>query len=244
MKNWMWSLFVFVITFLIAFVLNIPFWIFLIVVIPLLIIALTYGSFSYSFRAALHAEPIPEHGYESRIKDLDLEVKKVTSLGFEKFDAFYLKMIPDSIIYALTHKAEPIYLCLYHLGSKKTCDIFTRYENGFTLTTCDNVDGGMTPRPNKNLLEIITSVSYEKLFEGHQKAHKFLIDKGLRNYELTKDDFRNYFMKSIHDYSEHVRKYLFWPILLVIWTVRRHGRVYCKTIEMQYKEGRIKLHEK
>lgn len=241
MKNWMWSVLVFVLTLIIAIVFNIPFLIFLFVVVPLLIIAFTYGSFNYSFRKTLKPEPIPGKGYATRIKDLDLDTKKLESLDFQKWDDFYLKMIPDTIVYVLKHKEESVYLCLYHLGAKKTCDFFTRYANEYTLTTCNTIDGGMTPRPQKALLQIITNVSYEQIFELHKKAHKFLFDKGLRQYDIAREEFRQYFLKNIHDYANYVRKYPFWPVLLIFWTIIRRGRVYCKEIETQYKEGSIKL---
>lgn len=122
MKSWMWSGFVFIITLIIVIVFNIPFWIFLFLVIPLLIIAFTYGSFNYSFRESLKTQSIPSKGYASRVNDLDTETKKVNSIGFEKCDVFYLKMVPDSVVYVLKHKEDPVYLCLYHFGSKKTCD--------------------------------------------------------------------------------------------------------------------------
>jgi hypothetical protein len=241
MRSWMWSAFVFIVTLIIVIVFNIPLWIFLLVVVPLLIVAFTYGSFSYSFRTSLKVEPVPQKGYNLRIKDLDLETKKVESIGFKKIDAFYLKMIPDSVTYVLKHREDPVYLCLYHFGTKKTCDFFTRYENDYTLTTCDNIDGGMTPRPERSLLQITTRVSYEQLFEIHKKAHNFLIDKSLNLVELPQEEFRRYFLKSINDYARYVRTYSLWPVRLIFWTVSKRGRVYCKEIETQYNSGLIKL---
>lgn len=206
MKNWMWSVLVFVLTLIIVIVFNLPFLIFLFVVIPLLIIAFTYGSFNYSFRKTLKPESIPGKGYATRIKDLDLDTKKLERLGFQKWDDFYLRMIPDTIVYVLKHKEDSVYLCLYHLGAKKTCDFFTRYDNEDTLTTCNTIDGGMTPRPQKALLQIITSVSYEQIFELHKKAHKFLFDKGFGQYDIARQEFRQYFLKNIHDYAKRVSR--------------------------------------
>ena len=210
-------------------------------VVPLLIITFTYGSFNYSFRRSLKIEPIPQRGYTLRIRDLDLEIKKVESIGFEQIDAFYLKMIPHSVTYVLKHREASVYLCLYHFGTKKTCDFFTRYENDYTLTTCDNIDGGMTPRPGKSLLQIATNVSYEQLFEIHKKTHNFLIDKGLKLDELPQEEFRHYFLKNIYDYAQYVRTYSFGPIRLIFWTVSKRGRVHCKEIETHYNTGLIKL---
>ncbi len=242
MKNWVWSAFVLIVTFLIMHFFDIPFWIFLIVVIPLLIIAFTYGSFSYSFRRSLRIEPIPGKGYASRIKALDIEKIKLNNLGFAKTDGFYLKMIPDTIVYVFKHKAEPVHFCLYNLGTKMTCDFVTRYGDEYSLTTCNNVDGGMTPRPERSLLQIITKVTYANLFGIHMKAHNFLVNKGLKTYDIAEEEFHQYFLKCLHSQAKFVREFMFWPVLLVFWTITRRGRVYCKEIETQYKKGLITLY--
>lgn len=243
MKSWMWSALVLVITFLIMYFFDIPLWLFVIVVIPLLVIALTYGSFSYSFRQSLRIEPIPNKGYTSRIRSLDIEKIKVDNLGFEKVDDFYLKMIPDTLIYVFKHKEEPVYLCLYHLGVKTTCDFVTRYGDGYSLTTCNNIDGGMTPRPEKSLLQIITKVTYTDMFGIHMKAHNFLLHKGLRTHDVAEEEFRRYFLQCLHSQATYVRKFMFWPILLVFWTITKRGRVYCEEIETQHKRGLVRLYE-
>lgn len=201
----------------------------------------TFGSFMYSFRKSLQARSVPKHGYSKRIKDLNIDARMLENIGFDKWDDFYLKMIPDSVIYVFKHRDDPVYLCLYHFGAKKTCDFFTKYKNGYSLTTCNTIDGGMTPRPNKSLLQIITSVSYKELLEIHRKAHAFLLSKTLRPDDIQRQEFKPYFLENIHKYADYVRKHAFWPVLLIFWTVTRRGRVLCKEIENQYKEGLIEF---
>lgn len=241
MKPWAWSIIVFITTFIIMIVLDIPFWLFLLVIIPLLIIGFTIFSFAYSFRKSLKAEHIPKHGYEKQIQELDRDSQALTNIGFDKCDSFFLRMIPNAIVYVLKHRHDPAYLCLYHFSTKKTCDIFTRYENDYTLTTCDNIDGGMSPRPRKSLLQIITKVSFRELAGIHKRAHDFLLTKNMKPLLLDEQEFRYYFLEKIHEYADHIKRYPFWPILLIYWTVTRRGRIFCREIENQYQHGSIDL---
>jgi hypothetical protein len=243
MKLWLWMAFVLVVTLLIATLLKIPFWLFIVVVIPLLIFVFTYGSVSYSFRESLRPQSIPQRGYSSRTKALDVEVKRMSSHGFEEVDSFYLQMIPDAVIYVLRHRNEPTYLCFYHLGQRITCDFVTRYANGYTLTTCSNVDGGMMPRPAKHLLQVISSISYEGLHAVHVKAHAFLSEHGLRAFEIPHEEFRSFFMRSIREQAALIRKTPLWPFRLIIWTLMKRGRMYQGEIETQYARKTIQLYD-
>lgn len=241
MRLWLWTALVFVVTLLLAVLFKLPFWLF--VVVPLLIIVFTYVSVSYSFRESLQPEEIPKRGFSSRVKALEVEMRRMSPHGFEEIDTFYLRMIPDAVVSVLKHKEEPIYFCLYHLGQKVTCDIVTRYAHGYTLTTCNTVDGGMMPRPQKNLLQIITQVSYEESCDLHTKGHLFLGGKGLLPFDIPREEFRAYFIRNIHEQARFIRKIPLWPVRLVIWTILRQGRTYQREIETQYRDNSIELYE-
>ena len=217
-----------------------PFWVFLSIAAPLLVVGFTYGSFKYSFRKGLRAE-MPGIRYNSRIIDLDTEKKKAEQLGFEKIDFFYLRMIPDSVTYVLKHREQSIYLLIYHLGTKRSFDLFTRFSNGYTLTSCDNLDGGMSPRPAKYLMQILPQATYTELFDWHSKTLEFLKEKGFKTYDLAKEEFRLYFIKSLHEYARFISKYPFWPILLIYWTITKRGRAYCRSVQEQAALNRISL---
>jgi len=241
MKSWMWSVLVFALTLIVIIFLDLPLWIYLLIVVPILIIVFTIGSITYSFRKSLQIKAVPKSGYDKRIKELNIDTRILENNGFDKWHEFYMKMIPDSVIYVFKKQEESIYLCLYHFGSKRSCDIFTRYNDDYTLTTCNTIDGGMTPRPDKSLLQIITRVSYLEQLEIHRKANTFLMNKGLRYFDIPKQEFNSYFLKCIHEYADHVRRFPFWPVLLIYWTITKRGRVFCKEIERQYQEGLIEL---
>lgn len=239
MRLWLWAVFVLVVTLLIATLLQMPFWLFVVVVIPLLIFVFTYGSVSYSFRESLQPQDVPERAYSSRTKALDVETKRMIHHGFEKIDSFYLQMIPDAVIYVLKHNSEPVYLCFYHLGQRITCDFVTRYEDDYTLTTCSNVDGGMMPRQRRHMLQIITRISYDELYALHKKAHTFLVERGLQVFDVPREEFRSFFMESIHAQARLIRKMPLWPFRLVIWTLTKRSRMYQTEIEMQCKKNAI-----
>jgi hypothetical protein len=243
MRLWLWTAFVLVVTLLVATFLQIPFWLFVVVVIPLLVFVFTYSSVSYSFRESLQPQRVPEPGYGSRTKALDVETTRMTPHGFEKVDFFYLQMIPDAVVYVLKHMSEPVYLCFYHLGQKITSDFVTRYENEYTLTTCSSIDSGMMPRPAKHLLQIMNGVSHEELYSLHKKAHSFLFEKGLRSLDVPTEEFRSFFMMNIRKQASLIRKLPLWPFQLVIWILAKRGRRYQAEIEMQYKKNMVQLHD-
>jgi|GEM_PF-3552679 len=243
MKSGTWTAFVFVAVLVVMIVLDLPFYIFLVVGVPVFIYVLTYASFRYSFRDSLRFEPIPDHGYRPRMKIMDREMRSIQRLGFHKIDQFYFKMIPDSITYVFKHKTEPIYLCLYHLGKIMTCDIFTRYADDITLTTTNAVEGGMPPRPAKNFLQVFNRASYEHLYIEHKKAHQYLTFYGARVYDIPPAEFRYFFMKSLKDQERYIRNYFLWPAMLVGRTIAQSGKKYCSPISEQYPEGTLNLYE-
>lgn len=243
MRLWLWTAFVLVVTLLIATLMRIPFWIFVVIVIPLLVFVFTYTSVSYSFRRSLRPQSVPERGYGSRTKALDVETKRMSPHGFEKVDSFYLQMIPDAVICVLKHMSEPVYLCFYHLGQRITCDYITRYEDDYTLTTCNNTQSGTMPRPPKHMLQIISGISYEELHAAHNRAHAFLSEKGLCAFDVPPGEFRSFFMKSIHAQARLIRKIPLWPFCLAIWTLTNRGHRYQKEVDIQYAKNMIQLHD-
>ncbi len=238
MKNWVWIAVTFAVTYVILSVFKIPFVLFLIVGMPVLLIIFTYASFTYSFRASLKPEPIPQKGYESRRNELEKEAASVVSLGFNKFDEFYLKMIPDSITYAFKQNPGPVYLCIYHLGAKKACDFVSFFENDIALTTAGRVDSGMAPRPAKRLLQIFENAPYQVLLQKHIEAQDFIKSKGIKQIDI-REPFRNRFMWSLREFRRGVTQYSFWPLRLIYWTLAKRGKKYLKSIEEQHRAGMI-----
>jgi len=241
MRIWMWSVFVTMVTFSAMILLKIPFWAFLLIAVPILIIVLIYGSFQYSFRESLAIQSVPEHGYKSRTNDLERESRLIELQGFYKIDQFYLRMIPDSITFVFKHTKEPVYFCIYHFGKKHTCDFVTRFENEYYLTTSSSVDAGMTPRPEKALLQIFPSTPYETLFQKHLKSRDYIFQNGISTFDIQEGEFRFYFMKSIKEQADHIRKSLFWPLMLLIRTISQYGRKFCSSIKEQYPQGFSKI---
>jgi hypothetical protein len=222
--------------------LKISFFLFIVVLCPILIFILILGSTLYNFRESLKIEPIPQRGYRSRIRDLNGDLPVLETLEFEKIDEFYLKTIPNIITYVFKHKNDPIYLCQYHLGQKMASDYITRYRDEITLTTANTVDAGMTPRPDKNLLQIFPGRSFGDLLLEHQKSHQFLTENFTKAYDIPESEFRHYFMKSFHEQGAYMRKPLLWPFVLLVRTVTKYGKIYCKSVIDQLSDGRLKIY--
>lgn len=236
MRNWMWSAFVFIITFAIIFFFDLPMIIIYLIVIPALIFIFIQGSFAYSFRDSLAPDEIPPRGYDQRIKESE---KRMSSLphGFKLIDRFYLKAIPDSVTYAFIHESEPVICCIYNFGNKQAVDFVTIYNDGFTLTTNDTLDGGMAPRPEKNFVQIFPGQSYEKIYNHHMESHIFLIEQGLRPIYIHGSEFRHYFMKEYRAQGNYIKKIPFWTFILLFRTVTKYGKKYAIPLKRQVADG-------
>lgn len=240
MKNWVWSVFVFVITFGIIFFVELSFFSTFLILIPALIIAFIYGSFVYSFRDSLKPEEIPATGYGGRVTETENKLRELP-LGFKKIDRFYLKAVPDSITYAFLNENEPVIGCLYHFGKKMGADFVTLYNDGYSLTTNNSFDGGMAPRYKKAFIQLFPEYDYEKLYGKHMESHIFLIEKGLRPVYIQGSEFRFYFMKEFKAQGEFIRKIPFWPVILLFRTISQYGKKYNLSIKKQYEKGMIKI---
>lgn len=241
MKNWIWIVFIGIAYYIIVELLKLSIWIPLILLMPLFVIGMTIFSFCYSFRPSLKPEPIPPKGYENRLKDLEKEEAELNKLGFEKKDSFYLKTIPDNIVYMFKHTKDPVIACLYHIEAKKACDFISFFQDDITLTTCETVDGGLVPYPPRRLIQIFENLPKDKFLEKHRIAVDFIKQKGKKDIHIADHDLRIHLMKSIREYEHEVQKIPLWPVKLICWTIIRRGRVYLKSIEEQYSAGMIKI---
>ncbi|MBN2135249.1 MAG: hypothetical protein JW737_05925 [Acidobacteria bacterium] len=241
MPNWAWSLLNFIIAISAALLLDIPFFIFLLVVIPVLVIVMIFLSISYSFRSSLKAQKIPAIGYKKRVKDLNKIVPLLRDHGFMMVDYFYMRIIPDVVVYALRHESEPIYYCLYHFGSRIPIDVVTRYENDMSLTTADNIEAGAAPRPEKAFLQIFRDADHDTLYINHLRSHRFITKQGVRVHDMPPANFRYYFFESFRRQADFMRKIPFWPLKLIIMTIGQEGKKFTIPIPEQYNEGQIKI---
>ncbi len=244
MKSWLLSLVVFIISVAIFWFTDMSLLVFLLIGGPLILILATYITTSYSFRDSLKPEAIPGRGYDSRIRELNADVEAMKELGFVLVDYFYLKIVPDALIYVFRHKEEPIYYCLYHFGGRRGLDIVTKYGDGFSLTTNNKTDAGLIPRPPRSFLQIFRNEEkYKNLLMYHRRAHRFLLQQRLWVHDFKPADFRHYFMESFREQATKVRSIFLWPVVLIFRMVTSAGRVYFGSIQDQYSAGKIKIWE-
>lgn len=223
------------------FIFEVPFWILLIILCPALLIALTVLQFNYSFRADLKIEPIPVEKYQARMREIESAEWELHWLGFRRTDQFYLSMSSDVVTYVYKHEAEPVYLCIYHFGMKKVCDLVSFFEGEMTLTTCSSVDGGMTPRPANKLLQVFEGASYSQMLEAHRSSIEFLEELGAKLTDMPGASFRERFMASIRETAEVSRKMFLWPVMLIYRTITKYGARYARSIEEQYRNGMVEI---
>lgn len=237
MKSWIWVVLTAIITFAALELFHMSLWLVIALLLPLIAIGLAYASLRYNVRNSLKIEEVPKYGYAPRLKDLDEEAQEIERLSFERFDRFYLKTIPDSITDAYKHKKAPIILCVYHFGQKHSFDLTTRFQDDYYLTTANNIDAGVIPMPPGSLLQIYHNQHYDTLFKQHKEAIRTITKNGIEPFDLPKEEFRHHLMKTFRDQMKRAMKWFLWPVVLIVRTIRRPGKVYCKSIAEQYPGG-------
>ncbi|HEY7913311.1 MAG TPA: hypothetical protein VIG62_15470 [Blastocatellia bacterium] len=240
MKNDEASLLVFITMIVVLFFLDVPFWAFILVIWPVLIIVLSYTSFRYSFRSSLKIEAIPTNKFQNRVSELEKAEAEIFQLGFHRIDRFYLEMSNDVITFVYKHADEPAYLCLYHFGKKQVCDIITFFDDDLSLTTCSDIGGGMTPRPANRLLQILEQASYSQLFDLHISGVEFLKRRGAVTVDVPVLSFRDSFMTSLKEFAGAARSTFLWPVKHIYWTATSRGRKHAGSIQEQHDRGRLK----
>jgi hypothetical protein len=186
-------------------------------------------------RGSVKPEPIPQTGFANRITLMDSIAPQIVRLGFRETDRFYMKMIPDSVVYVFKHNSEPVYFCLYHLGTKIACDFMTRYGYDVTLTTNNVPDAGVMPRPPKAILQIFPGITYEQLYLKHISAHQFLLQNGITAHDFPPGEFRAIFVESIRMQWLYLKKRLLWPLTTIFKAITKIGIGYRKPIMDQWK---------
>ena len=210
-------------------------WAFLLIFVPFFLVISTYFTAWYNMNGRIQPKAIPLSGYENRVQTIRTIALEIERLGFREIDRFYLGIIPDTIIFAYKHSNEPVYFCLYHLGTKISCDFVTRYGYEITLTTNNVVEGGTMPRPAEAMLQIFPGNSYEQLFNKHLTAHRFLITKGITLHDFQTTEFREVFMRSFKTQWSYLKKHPLWPLQTIFRTITHIGIKSHVSIENQWK---------
>lgn len=217
------------------------FWMILLCMPPLAY-AQIYAASRYNFRASLQFEPIPSAGYEQRIRELDLKQQIWQNLGFRKFDEFYLRLASDVVVYVYYHEQYPVQLCDYHMQNTKACDLITKFDNQYSLTTCSSKAAGTAPRPEENLLQVFPQAFLPELLQRHLQAGQFLYERGLRVEPLLPEAsyFREWFLESFMKSGEMFKNPLA-PIKLIYWMATNRQQRYMKPIQQQFLAKLIQL---
>jgi hypothetical protein len=219
--------------------LGLSFWLILLC-LPLLAYVQIYSAGRYNFRDSLTFEPIPDTGYEQRIKELDLNRQIWESLGFRKFDEFYLRLSTDVVAYAYYHEQYPINLCDYHMQSVRSCDLITRFDNQYTLTTSNGKEAGTAPRAEQNLLQVFPSSFSPELLERHLQAGQFLHERGFRVTPSPIHNFRKWFMEDFMKAGEKLKEILM-PVKMIYWMATDRKQKYMKPIQQQFLAKLVRL---
>jgi energy-coupling factor transporter transmembrane protein EcfT len=245
MKAWVWQVITMIIMLFVVSILNIPLWAFLLIAAPLLTFGLTYFSFVYSFSPTLEPKEIPAKGYQDRIAQLEAYYPKLYYMQFERIDSFYLKIIPDSIVYVYKHKIEPVFLCQYHLGSKETYVFVTYFENDVSLLTSPSVNTALIPAKPGKFIQVLENHPIEVLFNEHLRGTYYLRQyHNVNPLDIPYYAYRHKFMQDLQEGARHIRDIFAWPVKVVYWTISKRGKVHKRPIDEQLQLGIAQFPEK
>lgn len=219
--------------------LDVSYWAFFLL-LPVLTYVQLCAANRYSFRKSLDFEPLPVKGYESRLADLGANERIWNSLGFKKFDEFYLRLSNDVVGFVYQHENYPVVACDYHFGSVRACDLVTRFKDGYSLDTASSASAGLIPRPAERMLQSFPGLTIDELLARHLEAGLFLHERGLRIEKIYLSDFREEFLKDYHLAGNEIGGAL-GPIKLFYWSATDRQKMYAKPVAEQFLGGRQRL---
>lgn len=224
------------------FFLGLPLWTFLLF-IPALVYTQLLVSNNYTFRKTLSIEPIPQTGYEKRIRDLEATQPFLSELGFVKFDEFYLRTSNDSISFAYQHNSLPIIALEYHLEQVRAIDFNTKFQGEISITTTNLEQTQLLERSGKKLFQCFPELSFRQLFEKHLEAIEFMRGQG---FEPERKDLRTFRRRVLENFQEFGEKYkgFLSPFKVLYFYFSANKFEYRKTIQEQFLARSFKLPEK
>ncbi len=218
-----------------------PLYITLLILIPMAMVTMIVFSVLYNSRPSLKPEDIPRKNLEKCRKDLEEREELLRTLGFDRTDEFFMRILPESIVYCFVHGEEDIFFCLYHMGSRIIGDVVSLYGGDVSLTTAMAVDAGNMPRDPRGMLQIFPDAPISTMLDRHREGVNFLMKKGYKPIRVSPEQFREMFIKSHQDAYERIKSYPFWPVMVLIWSSSESWTSCGKPISKQFEEGNIIL---
>lgn len=194
----------------------------------------------YNFRRSIQMEPLPQAGYESRIKSLNSNQDDLAEFGFTKVDEFYMAISPDVLAYVYCHAQHPITLVDYNMHIMSFCDMVTQFDNGGILTTSSGGSAGVTPVPDEALLQVFPFDGYPELLRAHLEALEYLKPRGYQPSRLQSENYRPAFMKYYHQAGDYARGLLS-PAKLIYRMATGKKKRYFRPVEHQHLPGLVRL---
>jgi hypothetical protein len=79
----------------------------------------------------------------------------------------------------------------------KACDLVTRYDNEYSLTTTNGKNAGALQRSDEDLLQVFPTAGLSKLIDAHIDAAQYLQERGLRPRQLQSENYRQWFIDAL-----------------------------------------------
>lgn len=178
------------------FYFGLPWWL-IFLFVPVLTYVQIYLTFQASGRESLVFEPIPDTGYEKRLKALDTNEAIFSQFGFRKFDEFHLRTIPDLICYVYHHEQYPILAQHMHADALEAIAFETKFENGASLETSNSKNAGLITLEKTKMLQAFPGRSFDEILHKHFESVNYLRQNGYMPKPLSLPLFRQELMDEL-----------------------------------------------
>ncbi len=217
-------------------------WVSSTIIIPLILIVLLMlfkMKRHKNYAAHQHCIDIPQGKYDYRINDLQPLTEELRAIAFDLSDTFCIESSPSVVVFAYTHRENGDLFMAYHFGTSVSYDCITEFSDGFSLTTCGTISGGVSPRAPKKFHCVENSSSASQLYARHTRERSFLCSEGLIPEPVTGEKIRDFFVQIMKEYYDHIATIPFLSIKMFFWTLTKRGTRYYKSLAEQIREGTI-----
>jgi hypothetical protein len=192
------------------------------ILLPFILLTAYLVTVYYNAAVSGNFNPVLPDRDGDRLSRLNSDMTLMQSLHFQKIDSFLVPTIPESLTLVFLHPSESILAVVRQAEHKKTWEFITFFD-GSDLTTGSDAGSGNRPRSVRHPLQIFLNSDPVSLLNGHREAVHFLVTRGSRPRNLPASAVRKALLIREKELLSDLRALPFWPLGLLLRTVRKEG---------------------
>lgn len=221
---------------------NVPTWVWLILAIPALVVAVvmgvTYVSVVMMSRAAACLEPVAEPQM-----DIAREQAWAEGEGFVWVGAYLFKATATMKLAIWQHAEHAAYFCVYQHANGKNTDFVTILNPHISVTTGSTKDAMFLPTAPGSFAQAFAGLSLDEMFDRHLVAEQHVMDRLSMKVQPLHDAFEQVLVGAVSRQMAYIRSIPFWPIRAVHWYYIRRSRLTGLSVSEQEQRGLIDINK-